>query len=726
VDLIHTCDSDLIISMVAPSGRELVLANRRGALGANYTGTIFDIRAPQPISAGTAPFTGTFQPESDPDYDMARPPYGVWTLKIQDVAPGDTGTLLGWAVELETVTNQIPNRWNPQWTAAYLGEEVLTDAFLGPQQFGRCYLCYERTLRSFNRETNGFINSPIWSKSLSASISAAMLFPAAEDGNRDRLFVCSSDGYLSTILEDGTMAWNRDFRRPSCPLGDQLAVPPVVQLYATANADFRKAFANRGFEGEDVVFVATSYGCGNTSANRVYALPAPIGNASTAWSFNDDGLEMVDRPTGMTLDSRSNTLYVATIGALHVQPSLYALSTLDGSVKWAADAGPIYSPPVLAGNYLYVMTYRGILMSFDAADGHEVWSYTVTTNTTVSREIAYAPDYQLIIVVDNVGVVHGIVDLGGYPEIAWPDPSLSFGPTTPPRIATGTTKFYVGGTTRICQCDLFTGQSEVTIDLRGPNGNPGWINNLILDSNTGVVTNRLLITSTAGILARLYIPFDPVLQDGRSSGFTSSDLAIAQGDGVSTAVLGQPYSYNLNVTNNPGGFWDDFFPYVSGGDEVRPVRVTNTIPTGLSVDSVILSQGTYTLTDHKLIVNLDAMTNLATATIQVQTTATNIGTFTNVARVATSDPSYFEAQPANDVSVTPLTIVSPLLHIFSANEAVVLYWSTNLVGFNLESARDLSAPFWTPVEPVPVIVGDQKMVTNSPSLAMRFYRLRNP
>jgi uncharacterized repeat protein (TIGR03803 family) len=66
----------------------------------------------------------------------------------------------------------------------------------------------------------------------------------------------------------------------------------------------------------------------------------------------------------------------------------------------------------------------------------------------------------------------------------------------------------------------------------------------------------------------------------------------------------------------------------------------------------------------------------------------------------------------------------PLAIIISFETNVVLSWSTNATGFNLQSATNLSSPTsWNAVFPSPVIVNGTNTVTNTVSGAARFYRL---
>lgn len=89
--LIHTYDGDISFSIKSPSGTEVLLSNRRGSFGDNYINTIFDDSAVTPISSGSAPFTGSFRPESPLNVFNGMDIHGSWIFKVQDHASGDTG-----------------------------------------------------------------------------------------------------------------------------------------------------------------------------------------------------------------------------------------------------------------------------------------------------------------------------------------------------------------------------------------------------------------------------------------------------------------------------------------------------------------------------------------------------------------------------------------------------------------------------------------------------------
>jgi subtilisin-like proprotein convertase family protein len=98
----HTFDGDLVLSLIAPDGTSVALAANRGAGGDNFgtgtnncsgTPTVFDDAAGVAISAGTAPFAGSFRPDSPLSKMRGRSMAGTWKLRVADTAAQDVGTV---------------------------------------------------------------------------------------------------------------------------------------------------------------------------------------------------------------------------------------------------------------------------------------------------------------------------------------------------------------------------------------------------------------------------------------------------------------------------------------------------------------------------------------------------------------------------------------------------------------------------------------------------------
>ncbi len=103
INLTHTFDSDLEISLEhLETGTLIDLSSGNGGTGDDYIDTIFDDEAATSITAGTAPFTGSFIPEeplSSFDGELLN---GDWVLNIFDDAGGDTGELAEWSLIFES------------------------------------------------------------------------------------------------------------------------------------------------------------------------------------------------------------------------------------------------------------------------------------------------------------------------------------------------------------------------------------------------------------------------------------------------------------------------------------------------------------------------------------------------------------------------------------------------------------------------------------------------
>jgi subtilisin-like proprotein convertase family protein len=136
VNINHTFDSDLVITLIAPDGTRILLSNKEGGSSQNYTGTIFTDSAPLAISQGSAPFTGPFRPEQPLAPLQGKAVNGTWTLLVQDVATGDTGILVNWTLTIQTA-HQVPTAARPgnqmDENANGVAGEPQADAYAAPR-----------------------------------------------------------------------------------------------------------------------------------------------------------------------------------------------------------------------------------------------------------------------------------------------------------------------------------------------------------------------------------------------------------------------------------------------------------------------------------------------------------------------------------------------------------------------------------------------------------------
>jgi gliding motility-associated-like protein len=116
VDLETDKTEDIVLRLRSPDGKYIVLTAYQGKKGKNYTRTCFKPSATTSIKAGTAPFTGDFQPWEDwklLDYaDMN----GTWKLLVSDSAGFDKmGLLKSWSMSFNA-TNAATYEWSPATT----------------------------------------------------------------------------------------------------------------------------------------------------------------------------------------------------------------------------------------------------------------------------------------------------------------------------------------------------------------------------------------------------------------------------------------------------------------------------------------------------------------------------------------------------------------------------------------------------------------------------------
>ena len=114
LDISHTYDSDLEIWLQAPNGVYYLLSNNNGGGGNNYAGTCFSATAVTAITAGAAPFAGTFKPEGGAGNFAAlsgTPTNGTWNLFAADNTAGDVGSINNWSI---TFFN--PSTYTYAWT----------------------------------------------------------------------------------------------------------------------------------------------------------------------------------------------------------------------------------------------------------------------------------------------------------------------------------------------------------------------------------------------------------------------------------------------------------------------------------------------------------------------------------------------------------------------------------------------------------------------------------
>ncbi|MBU1719241.1 MAG: proprotein convertase P-domain-containing protein, partial [Bacteroidetes bacterium] len=105
INITHTWDGDLNIYLRHPDGTTVLLCERRGGSGDNFVNTWFDDESGTAISAGSAPFTGSYSPDNPLTAFDGKVTNGTWKLQVCDAAGADVGTLTQWELSITYVTS---------------------------------------------------------------------------------------------------------------------------------------------------------------------------------------------------------------------------------------------------------------------------------------------------------------------------------------------------------------------------------------------------------------------------------------------------------------------------------------------------------------------------------------------------------------------------------------------------------------------------------------------
>lgn len=106
LDILHSYDGDLKISLFGPGGNEVVLSEYNGGSGNHYENTVFNDEAEISITEGDPPFNGEYKPQEPLSLFNNSNINGNWILNIYDNNNQDPGNLMDWCIEIK-YTNDI-------------------------------------------------------------------------------------------------------------------------------------------------------------------------------------------------------------------------------------------------------------------------------------------------------------------------------------------------------------------------------------------------------------------------------------------------------------------------------------------------------------------------------------------------------------------------------------------------------------------------------------------
>lgn len=213
INLTHPYDSDLRI-VLEFFDNSWILSNQNGLDGDNYTNTVFRAGGYPSITSGTAPFTGTFVPQTPlPKFVDNFNPNGKWTLHVFDLSGTDIGTINNWSITFKApacptigfgtlpatmncndaavtlYASDLATAGGPDYPTMYF--EFNIDAVLDPTTSDNTIICYEDGIQIFTYV--------VTTDRLTVYYAGPSLSPASAY----TIYVCNTNSTTSWLVYDG-------------------------------------------------------------------------------------------------------------------------------------------------------------------------------------------------------------------------------------------------------------------------------------------------------------------------------------------------------------------------------------------------------------------------------------------------------------------------------------------------------------------------------------------
>ena len=111
VGIDHTFDGDLVATLTAPGGQQVVLFDGTGGSGHNFCQTVLTDGAADTIQGKPstfAPFTGSFRPAQLLSGLVGQSADGTWTLRVEDTALVDVGSVRAFSLHVSGYEQPTP------------------------------------------------------------------------------------------------------------------------------------------------------------------------------------------------------------------------------------------------------------------------------------------------------------------------------------------------------------------------------------------------------------------------------------------------------------------------------------------------------------------------------------------------------------------------------------------------------------------------------------------
>jgi uncharacterized repeat protein (TIGR01451 family) len=194
----------------------------------------------------------------------------------------------------------------------------------------------------------------------------------------------------------------------------------------------------------------------------------------------------------------------------------------------------------------------------------------------------------------------------------------------------------------------------------------------------------------------------------------AADLTVTVGESADPVLQNQVLTYLVLVTNQ-------------GPSTATTVVMTNSLPAGSFLLSATATPGSVVRSGQTLRAAIGNLLPGATAKLTINLLSPAAGVLTNVTSVSATEP---DPEPADDLVVQTTTVVSnpAVLQIDDSIPGQVrVSWPVAATNFVLQSTAAIGhGATWLPVNIVPVVSGNQKIVTTPVGPGAKFFRLNRP
>lgn len=376
IDISHTRNSDLRVILISPSGTQVVLTSGNGADFDNvFTGTLFDDQAiTTPVTDFDFEDNVTAEyivPEGAMAQLLGEDPNGDWTLQIDDLLVGDTGTLNGWTLDL--ITLSAP----PQLQA---NNGVNTQAALIPDATGTAPVVNGELLSVINLNGLDFFT---WDVNLNVNISHT------SSGDLD-IYLISPSGTEIAISTGNGATFDNIYQATT--FDDQGSTPVTDFVYAN-NVSLGTVIAEAALAG----FVGENPN-GNWTLKIVDHTPTGVGSL-VDWSldvttifFNDaPTIGSITNPGAIPEDSGQQTLNLNSISAGGGESQPLKVTAVSNNPGLIPNPAVTYTSPGSTGS----LTYTPIPNQFGVAvitvtvedGGYDQNILTTADNATTTKQV---------------------------------------------------------------------------------------------------------------------------------------------------------------------------------------------------------------------------------------------------------------------------------------------------------------------------------------------------